>query len=137
MNDPDIADLGPGDTGDGILIIFSSDKTRHSRVSLVGELDVTTAGSLTDWAEWMAAAPQPAVWLDASALEYADVSGIRALTRACWLLHQRCGWFKLTALSAEARRIADLAGAELPTTEVELTQEADDGLAAEWPAGSA
>lgn len=115
VDGPDTAGLGDSGSANGKLIIFTSAGKRCARVSLVGDLDVTTARCLTDWAERIAAAPARSVRLDASGLSFADVCGIRSLARACRLLHQRGGSLELTGLSAEARRVAELTGAELPT----------------------
>lgn len=135
MDDLDIADFGAGDAGNGKLIIFTSAKVRHARVSLIGDLDVTTARCLTEWAERIAAAPPRAIRLDASGLRFADACGMRALTQACWLLRRRCGAFEMTGLSAVGRRMAELTGAELPMIGAVATQGADsagqaDGRAA-------
>lgn len=130
---------GDGDgSSSGKLIIFYSAKARHGRASLVGDLDVTTARCLTDWSERIAATPPRAFRLDASALRFADVCGIRALAQACLLLRRRCSSFELTGLSAEARRVAELTGAELPATGVVTGRSAARAdQMAEPPAGSA
>lgn len=131
VDDPRTACHSDGNGSSGKLIIFYSAKARHGRASLVGDLDVSTARCLTDWSERIAATPPRAVRLDASALRFADVCGIRALAQACLLLRRRCGSFELTGLSAEARRVAELTGAELPATGVVVTRSAD--LAAQVP----
>jgi anti-anti-sigma factor len=119
VDGPNTAGLADGDAGKGKLIVFTSAKSRQARVSLVGELDVTTAQCLTSWAErFTAATPRRAVRLDASGLRFADVCGIRALTRACQLLQRCCRSFELAGLSEPARRAAELTGSELATMEM-------------------
>jgi anti-anti-sigma factor len=105
---------GLGDGANGKLIIFKSAKARHVRVSLVGDLDMTTAECLLDWAERLASVPPQALRLDASGLRFVDVYGIRSLTRACQLLQRRCGVFQLTGLPLQARRVAELTSTDLP-----------------------
>jgi anti-anti-sigma factor len=108
---PPSAGLGDGDNGK--LIIFKSSKARDVRVSLVGDLDMTTAECLLEWADRLSAVPPHALRLDASGLRFVDVYGIRSLTRACQLLRRRCGAFQLTGLPLQARRVADLTGTDL------------------------
>jgi len=120
---PDIADHAAGATDSGRLVIFTSAKTRHARASLVGDLDMTTAQGLTSWAERIARAMPRSVRLDATGLRFADVCGVRALARACWLLSGHRSSFQLVGLPAEVRRVADLTGADLPTTGVPVSHD--------------
>jgi anti-anti-sigma factor len=111
VDGPRRAGLGDGDNGK--LIIFKSAKARQARVSLVGDLDMTTAECLLEWADRLSAVPPHALRLDASGLRFVDVYGIRSLTRACQLLQRRCGAFQLTGLPPQARRVAELTGTDL------------------------
>jgi anti-anti-sigma factor len=95
------------------LFIFTSRELRSARVTLAGELDVTSADCLGAWARQLAGEPVTAVWMDVSGLRFVDVSGLRALVRACALLEQRCGSVELAGVPRVLSHVAELTGMEL------------------------
>jgi anti-anti-sigma factor len=85
-------------------------------VTLVGELDVTSAGCLRAWAGQLAGEPITAIRVDASGLKFVDLAGLRALVGACDLLKRHCGMAELTGISPALGRLAELTGTELCVT---------------------
>jgi anti-anti-sigma factor len=98
----------------GSLLIFTTRRGRTAQVSLTGELDVTVAACLTDWAEHFTAGPARAVRLDLSGLGFADVAGTRALAQVCRLLQAWSRSFELSGVPAAVSRVTGLTGIRLP-----------------------
>jgi ABC-type transporter Mla MlaB component len=96
-------------------VIFTSGEPDSSRAFLAGELDLITVGFLTNWADALVAeSPPRAVRIDAAAIRFADVCGVRRLAEVCALLAGRCESVELTRLPEQLRRVATVAGIKLP-----------------------
>jgi anti-anti-sigma factor len=96
-----------------ILSIFALRDRDQVRVTLAGDLDVTSADCLLAWAAQLAVQPLTGVRLDVSGLRFVDVGGLRALVGACGLLRQRCGPVELAGIPPSLSRLADLTCTEL------------------------
>jgi anti-anti-sigma factor len=104
------------------FLIFTSRQDRPASVKLVGDLDLTVTGCLLHWARAFAARPVPAVRVDLSGLEFADLAGLRALTEACGTLRRSGCRIDITRQSAALCRLTALTGIAIPADGARITR---------------
>ena len=89
-----------------------SETDRSVRLTLYGELDITTVGEL-DQRVWELASGGLGIRVDLSQVRFIDVCGLRAVTRAVELANHRGAWLEIDPkVSRPVRRLVRLVGAE-------------------------
>lgn len=93
-----------------IMSLTLSHDGSESVISVVGELDMSTAHLLTQLVDSLCRAPTPLIAVDLSAVRFLGAHGISALLRSGQLAADAGGQLTLRALSPFVRRVLDVAG---------------------------
>jgi anti-anti-sigma factor len=90
--------------------IFAYWRASDATVSICGDLDVTTAASLTAWVRSFTRRPCRRALLDLSGVEFADLAGARALEFTCSVLRASGTSVEVAGLPASTVRVMGLTG---------------------------
>ena len=86
------------------------DDGRTARLSLVGELDLNAADTMTAEVDHLSELGVDTVLVDASELTFLDSSGLRALLTGRERLHAKGGQFRVVNASPAIARLLDMTG---------------------------